>query len=128
MFAADALLLTAVTFNAASPGEAVALVRAGCARCAWGATGREAATLTLSLDGTYSQHLVLVRGEAPAEYRLTLGTVAPGRHELTVDREPTLSAIDAGEVSIDVPIVGVLPAGTDDSVAQWIETILYRWR
>src|SRR5262249_26153026 len=114
MFAVDALLLTALTFNAESPGEAVAVVRAGCARCAWGETGREAATLTLSLDGVYSQHLMLVRGESHAEYRVTLGAVAAGRHQLTVDREPTLSAIKAGEVSIDVPIVVVLPDGKDD--------------
>jgi len=125
MFAADALLLAALTFNAESPGEAVALVHAGCARCAWGETGREAATLTLSLDGTYSQHLVLVRGESPAEYRITLGTVAAGRHELTVDRDPTLSAINVGDVSIDVPIVAVLPPGSDDSVAQSMAPILY---
>ena len=90
MFAAEALLLAALTFDAASPGEAVALVRAGCARCAWGEAGREAAALTISLDGAYSQHLVLVRGETPAEYRVSLGSVAAGTHQLSIDRDAGL--------------------------------------
>src|SRR5438132_8209549 len=125
MFAADALLLAALTFNAESPGEAIALVRAGCARCAWGEAGREAAALTLSVDGKYSQHLLLVRGEAPAEYRISLGAVSAGRHELTVDRDEALSAKGAGDVSVDVPIVVVLPSGSDEYVAQSMAPILH---
>jgi len=125
MFAADALLLAALTFNAESPGEAVALVRAGCARCAWGEAGREAVALTLSVDGAYSQHLVLVRGESSAEYRVSLGAVTAGRHELTIDRDAALSAKGAGDVSIDVPIVVVLPSGSDEYVAQSMAPILH---
>jgi len=125
MFAAEALLLAALTFDAASAGEAVALVRAGCARCAWGEAGREAAALTLSLDGVYSQHLVLVRGESPAEYRVSLGAVAAGRHELRIERDAELSAKNAGDASIDVPIVVVLPAGSDEYVAQSMAPILH---
>src|SRR3989442_15738061 len=110
MFAADALLLTALIFNAESPGEAVALVRAGCARCAWGEAGREAAALTLSVDGAYSQHLVLVRGESSAEYRVSLGAVTAGPAELTLAPAAAPSAQGAGGVSLDVPVVGALPS------------------
>ena len=53
---------------------------ASCARCALGRAGREAATLRSSVDGKYSQHLLLARGEAGADYRVSLGTVAAGPH------------------------------------------------
>src|SRR5437879_240034 len=109
MFAADTILLALAlaapspssdtftrTFDAAAPGEAIAVVRAGCARCAWGAPGREAAALRLSVDGTYSQHILLARGAEPADYRVTLGAVAAGRHTLVVERDAALSARNAG--------------------------------
>jgi hypothetical protein len=88
-------------FEVAAAGEVVATVRAGCARCAWGAPGREAAALRLSVDGRYSQHLLLARGEAPAEYRVTLGALAAGTHRLTIDRDQKLSAAGAGRASIE---------------------------
>jgi hypothetical protein len=65
-------------FVAAAPGEAVAVVVAGCARCDWGEAGREGAALRLLVDGKYSQHIMLARGEAAAEYRVSLGTLAAG--------------------------------------------------
>src|SRR4051812_6080846 len=68
-------------------GEVVARIRAGCERCDWGESGREAAALRLSVDGAYSQHLVLSRGEAPAEYPVRLGTFAGGRHQLRIERD-----------------------------------------
>src|SRR5712692_2720514 len=115
-------------FEAIMAGEAIATVRAGCARCAWGETGREAAALRLFLDGKYSQHLLLARGEAVADYRITLGAVAPGRHRLTIDRDPRLSAIGAGPATIDVPDVSVLFQGSDDFTAQSMAPIVYARR
>ena len=111
-------------FVAASAGEAVATVRAGCARCDWGEPGREAAALRVSLDGKYSQHILLVRGEAAADYRITLGAVGPGRHRLTIDRDPALSARGAGPATIDVPDVAIL-GGSDAVIAQSRAPILY---
>ena len=49
-----------------------------------------------SLDGKYSQHLQLVRGEATADYPIALGRVGKGQHRLTIDRDPALSAAGAG--------------------------------
>jgi hypothetical protein len=111
-------------FAAPSAGEAVATVRAGCARCAWGEAGREAAALRVSLDGKYSQHILLARGEAAADYRITLGAVGPGRHQLTIDRDPALSARGAGPATIAVPDVSIL-AGSDAVIAQSMAPILY---
>jgi hypothetical protein len=102
-------------FAAAADGEAVAVVRAGCERCDWGAEGRESVALAVSLDGRYSQHIQLARGEANAEYRIMLGPVAKGSHRLAIDRDPALSAAGAGPAAIDVPDVALIGAsqGTD---------------
>src|SRR5881392_3084109 len=112
-------------FVASAAGEAIATVRTGCAGCAWGETGREAAALRVFVDGRYSQHLLLSRGETVADYRITLGAVAPGRHRLTIDRDPTLSAVGAGSAAIDVPDVSILSRGSDDFTAQSMAPILY---
>src|SRR5262249_54773135 len=72
--------------------EVVVVLRAGCAGCNWGEAGREAATLSVSVDGVYSQHVVLVRGEAISEYPIVLGSLAAGRHRLTIERDATLTS------------------------------------
>jgi hypothetical protein len=113
-------------FVAAAPGEAIAIVVAGCARCDWGETGREAAALRVSVDGKYSQHILLARGETSAEYRVSLGTLAAGRHRLTVERDAALSATGAGPATIDVEDVLIVPHdASDDSVAMSMAPILY---
>lgn len=90
-----------LAFAADQDGEASAIVRAGCARCDWGAAGREAAVLRVAVDDKYSQHLVLTRGEAVAEYRIALGWLKEGRHRLIIDRDRRLSARGAGPATID---------------------------
>lgn len=102
------------TFTAPSAGEAIATISAGCARCDWGASGREAAALRLSLDGAYSQHVLLTRGETPAEYRVMLGPVASGAHELRLERDSTRSAAGVGEVTVASIDVRVVPPGAPD--------------
>jgi hypothetical protein len=138
MFAADAIVLAlafaaapastdtlTTTFDAPATGEAVASIRAGCARCDWGETGREAATLRILLDGRYSQHLMLARGEKPADYHIALGTVAAGRHTLEIVRDAALSAKDAGAATIELDDVRVLAGRDDDALAQAMAPILH---
>jgi hypothetical protein len=113
-------------FQAGSDGEAVAIVRAGCVRCDWGAAGREAVALRIALDGKYSQHLQLVRGEAPSDYRIALGHVAKGSHRLTIDRDSALSAAGAGPATIDVPEVSLYnPGQSSDYTALSMAPIVY---
>ena len=137
MFAAETLALAILAAAAAPPvdhyehsfalatgGDVVATVRAGCAGCAWGEPGHEAAALRLSVDGVYSQHLLLARGEAPADYRITLGTIAAGSHRLAIDRDAGLSAMQAGAATIvvaDIRVVG----DRDEALAQSMAPILY---
>jgi hypothetical protein len=68
-------------------------------------SGRETAALVLSVDGTYSQHRLLTRGEQPAPYRVMLGFLRAGTHHLEIERDAKRSAAGAGAVtlaSIDV--------------------------
>jgi hypothetical protein len=87
-------------FTLKEDGEVVATIAAGCARCDWGEAGREAAVLELSVDGTYSQHLILSRGEAPVPYRVMLGRLTAGEHRLRIVRDEARSARGAGAVTI----------------------------
>jgi len=87
-------------FTLKEDGEVVATIAAGCAGCDWGEAGREAAVLELSVDGTYSQHLILSRGEAPVPYRVMLGRLTAGEHRLRIVRDEARSARGAGAATI----------------------------
>ena len=109
-----------------SPSEVVVTVHAGCVGCAWGETGREAAALRVLVNGKYSQHILLYRGAAPADYRIALGMYTPGRYRLTIERDPAMSARAAGRVSIDIPRIDYLAKGkSTDFTAQSMAPILY---
>jgi hypothetical protein len=113
-------------FDVDRQGEAMVVIHAGCARCDWGEDGREAVALRLSVDGAYSQHVFLSRGETPVDYRVRLGALPPGRHELRVERDVELSAKGAGAATIDVTAGASLAQGTsDDGLAQSLAPILY---
>jgi hypothetical protein len=112
-------------FEAKQPGEAIAVVRASCERCDWAVEGREAAALRVSFDGRYSQHVLLARGSGTWEYHLTLGHVAPGTHRLFVHLDPALSARDPGKVTVAGITSHVIPAGTDEHLAQAMAPFIY---
>jgi hypothetical protein len=88
-------------FSLLSTSEVIATIAASCERCDWSVPGREAVVLQLSVDGRYSQHLVLTRGAVASEYRVQLGTLPRGSHQLSIAPDAARSAGDAGEVHID---------------------------
>jgi hypothetical protein len=107
-------------------GEVFADVRAGCTGCDWGVPAHESAALRVSVDGTYSQHLQLVRGEAISEYRIGLGHLAKGLHRLIIDRDPALTASGAGPATIDVETFSVYsPGRSNDYTALSMAPIIY---
>ena len=113
-------------FEVTRRGEAIATVYASCPKCAWGEAGREGVLLRLSVDGAYSQHIMLVRGAENADYPVTLGPMSPGRHAITVERDPSLSARGAGAPIIDRVDVKIVAAdGGDESIAQSRAPILH---
>ena len=114
------------TFEVAAAGEIAVTIAAGCGGCDWGADGREAVGLRLSVDGRYSQHLFLARGETPAEYRVALGALTRGRHRLAIARDPAVSAAHAGPATIEVTRVeGLGDRDRVERLAQEMSPILY---
>ena len=61
--------------------------------------GREAAVLSLAVDGRYSQHVVLFRGDE-ADYRVLLGPLAPGEHRLSLSLDARRSPHAVGPVRV----------------------------
>jgi hypothetical protein len=91
----------------------LATVEARCDECAWDVAGREAATLVLTLNGRYAQHLPIVR-TGKSDYRILLGTVPPGTHTARVQVDRRHSARDlrgAGTVTATVAAIEAVVDG-----------------
>lgn len=114
-------------FQIATAGEVQLTLRARCAPCDWSAPGREAAVLKISIDGKYSQDISLVRGEELAAYRVLLGALDEGAHQLTIERDPQLSAANAGPFAIEAVTTDVLDerATADVALGRAMAPILY---
>lgn len=105
-------------FTLPADGEAVATITASCERCDWGVAGREAVAARIAVDGAYSQHLLVTRGAEPAEYRILLGPLRAGAHELTIDRDAQRTAKDAGALHVGpIEVRGYAP-GTPEH--EWL--------
>jgi hypothetical protein len=96
-------------FRLERPSEAVALIQASCERCDWGARGREAAVLALSVDGALQQNVLLARG-SQGEYRVLLGALGEGDHRLALAKDARWSAHQTGAVRIESVRVEAVPA------------------
>ena len=79
-------------FKVVGGGEAVAVIHASCGHCDWGERGREAAAVRISVDGKYSQHLLLARGADDSDYAITLGAIR-GRSASAIRIEPDRGAV-----------------------------------
>jgi hypothetical protein len=109
--AADTRPLREERFELAGPAEVVATLRASCAGCDWGRRGREAAALELRVDGRYSQHVLLTRGDALGEYRVALGALGAGPHALAIAFDNAASAREIHGAA--VASVAIEPATAD---------------
>ena len=103
-------------FHLDREAEVVASITAGCEPCDWGTKGREAAVLALSVDGAYSQHVVLSRG-ASGDYRVLLGPLGAGQHRLSLALDRHRSARGIGAVRIAGVSVEAFGAGDPDHEA-----------
>ncbi|GBC78671.1 hypothetical protein HRbin08_02167 [bacterium HR08] len=72
------------TFRVDAEAEVVAELRARSPEANWGEAGREAAVLTVLLNGRYHQDVVLFAGAESFRYALHLGRVRPGAHTVRV--------------------------------------------
>ena len=113
------------TFDLAAPAEVHAVVTARCAGCDWGRRGREAAVLTVTVDGRESQDLVLVRGAESAEYAIALGPAAPGRHRVSLSLDRGATAPAARDVVVEGVRLVVIPEGDPQYLAAAYAPMLY---
>ena len=96
------------TFTVEGPAEVTAAVGARCGGCSWASPDKTTAMLILEVDGRYSQHLALTRGEGPVDYAVSLGTLHAGTHRLRIrlDRAWTPAAVRDVAIS-DVRVAAV---------------------
>jgi hypothetical protein len=81
--------------------------------------------LRLLVDGRYSQHLALARGDAEADYHVMLGSVDPGRHELSIELDAALSAHDLGPTTVSRVDVSLVDRTSDEFTALSMAPILH---
>ncbi len=104
-------------FRVTEPVEVAASIEASCAPCSWRDAGREAAALRLLVDGRYSQHILLVQGDRPAEYRGLLGVLTAGSHRLSIEYDRHASAPAAGPPIVRGIVLTGHPLDTEDGRA-----------
>ena len=107
-------VLTRVTVDMTTQSQVLATLTARCRTCDWAVEGRETVMLEVRVDGQYSQHVALVRGSDPSDYCLILGSMAPGRHEVTIARDAQRSAVHAGDATIERLTVSTIDPGNPD--------------
>ena len=109
-----------------SASEVVVTVRAACVGCSWGEAGREAAALRVLVDGKYSQHILLFRGESAVRVSHLARHPLPGRYRLTGRARSGAERARRGRVSIDIPKIEYSSKGrSTDYTAQSMAPILY---
>jgi hypothetical protein len=118
-------LLREDSFGVERPSEVIATLTARCERCDWGQPGREAAALVLSVDGRYSQHLILSRGDAPADYRVALGGLAAGPHRLQIRLDRGASGRGVGKVTLQPARFALVPEDGGDHAMLAFAPILH---
>jgi CheY-like chemotaxis protein len=91
---ASARSLSAETFrfSVKRRAEVVATLEMSSPGSSWAEPGREAAVATLTVDGHTPQHVMLYAGDQNFSYAAFLGELAPGEHELRVERDARYSA------------------------------------
>ena len=83
-------------FTLAADGEAQLALTALSPNADWAVKGREAATVTINVDGAYQQDVMLFGGASAFTYRLSLGKLAAGKHQLQITHNKPQSAPQAG--------------------------------
>jgi len=120
--AADAHPLAQNQFFTHASGEARLAITAAAPGTDWSAAGRESAVLTVAVDGSYSQDVVLFAGAQRFTYDVALGRLARGRHRVTVAFDRAESP--PGALGANVTRLAPSLAAGDDLAARYAP-ILY---
>ncbi|NOT58913.1 MAG: hypothetical protein HOP19_01680 [Acidobacteria bacterium] len=104
------------SFTLAADGEAQLALTASSPNADWAVKGREAAVVTINVDGAYQQDLFLFGGASAFTYHLSLGKLAAGKHQLQITHNAKQSAAQAGAPLIQA--AEVLPYASKDTRTQ----------
>jgi hypothetical protein len=83
-------------FTTTQVAEVVANLEMSSPGADWGSRGREAAVANLILDGKPHQQVILFAGSKRHTYRLSLGRLPAGRHDILIQRNDRFSAAGTG--------------------------------
>jgi hypothetical protein len=81
-----------LTFTAAQSGEVIAELRLSSPNSDWAVRGREAAVAVIRIDDRTVHHVIVYGGPTEMTYRVFLGALTAGEHEMIIERDPTHSA------------------------------------
>ena len=81
-------------FNLSQSGETVAVIEMSAPGADWSIAGREASMAQLSVDDRDPIHVMLFAGAETFKYRVLLGRLSSGAHQLKVTRNAVYSAKD----------------------------------
>lgn len=110
---AVAQTLTEKPFRFAAEAEAVLTLQAASPGAQWAVKGSEAATVTIEVDGKYNQDVVLFGGEQTFDYRVLLGRLAAGEHQVRISLNAAQSAKGANKATVQSATVTPQPASKD---------------
>jgi hypothetical protein len=98
-------------FLLSRPAEVVAEISLSSPGSDWSAAGREGAVANVTLDGSHTQNVMVSTGPAPRTYRIFLGEVGPGEHDILVERNAEHSAKGS---DLNIQDAKLVPYTTED--------------
>lgn len=104
---------TQFPFVTTQDSEVIAALELSSPGSDWSRAGSEAAVAIVKLDGKLSQHIVLFAGAELYSYRVSLGRLPAGKHELTVDRDSGQSAAGSGLKAHSLKVEEVAPTSKE---------------
>jgi hypothetical protein len=112
-------------FKAAEESEATLDLTASAPNTSWVEKGGEAATVKIFLDDSYHQDLILFAGARIFTYRLMLGRINAGEHNLRIEFNRGQSAAKAGSIKIDDARIDLVGRSHPDFQGLAFAPILY---
>ncbi len=102
---ASAQTLIEKTFKFDTEAEAVLNLKASSPGAAWATKDAEAAVVTLEVDGKYNQDVILFGGAENFDYRVLLGKLSAGEHQLRVALNASQSATNARKAVVSTATI-----------------------
>lgn len=100
-------------FEIAQEAEVEMIVTAAAPGADWAVEKAEAGVISVFLDGSYSQDIVLFMGTVPFQYEVMLGRVQPGKHMVELVLASAKSS--PGVRSAQVHSISLIPHATHDA-------------